>query len=89
MAHFFTFKQVSQKFYENNFFFWKKLEKLYFKDGERISNSYYLPKEIRYNLMKKVRNICDKFCITFASCREGFYELNTSKSCDGSHLIKT
>jgi DNA repair photolyase len=67
----------------------KKLEKLYFKDGERISNSYYLPKEVRYNLMKKVRNTCDKLCITFASCREGFYELNTSKSCDGSHLIKT
>jgi DNA repair photolyase len=67
----------------------KKLEKLYFKDGERISNSYYLPKEIRYNLMEKVRNTCDKLGITFASCREGFYGLNTSKSCDGSHLIKT
>ncbi|MEM1575120.1 MAG: radical SAM protein [Nitrososphaerota archaeon] len=65
----------------------KKLEKLYFKDGERISNSYYLPKEIRYKIMKKVKNACDKYGITFASCREGFYELNTSKSCDGSHLI--
>ena len=65
----------------------KKLEKLYFKDGERISNSYYLPKEIRYNLMEKVRDTCDKFGITFSSCREGFYKLNTSKSCDGSHLI--
>ncbi|MEM2986473.1 MAG: radical SAM protein [Nitrososphaerota archaeon] len=65
----------------------KKLEKLYFKYGERISNSYYLPREVRFKIMKKVKDACDKFGLTFSSCREGFYELNTSKSCDGSHLI--
>lgn len=65
----------------------RKLEKLYFEYGEKISNSYYLPKEIRRKIMEKVKIACNKYNITFASCREGFYEINTSKSCDGSHLI--
>lgn len=78
-----NWKRMSKVFPEEM----KKLEKLYFKNGERISNSYYLPKETRYKIMGRVKNICDKYGITFASCREGFYELNTSKSCDGSHLI--
>jgi DNA repair photolyase len=65
----------------------EKLRDLYFKQGEKISNSYYLPKELRFKLMKRVREACDKFGLTFACCREGFIELNTSKSCDGSHVL--
>jgi len=66
----------------------KKLEPLYFKKGERIQNAWYLPKEMRKKLMIKVKKACDKAKISFACCREGFPELNTAESCDGSHLIK-
>ena len=66
----------------------EKLKDFYFKYGERISNSFYLPKEIRFRLMKKVREACEKNKISFSCCREGFFELNTSESCDGTHLIK-
>ncbi|MCS7106287.1 MAG: radical SAM protein, partial [Candidatus Aenigmarchaeota archaeon] len=66
----------------------KKLEELYFKKGERISNSFYLPKELRFKIMKRVKDACDKNKLSFSCCREGFFELNNSKSCDGTHLIK-
>ncbi|MEM5834687.1 MAG: radical SAM protein [Candidatus Aenigmatarchaeota archaeon] len=66
----------------------EKLKELYFKQGERISNSLYLPREIRLKIMKKVREACDRNKISFSCCREGFLELNNSRSCDGTHLIK-
>jgi len=65
----------------------EKIKRLYFKEGTKISNSWYLAQHIRKDLMVKVRQICDVFSLTFSSCREGFAELNTSSSCDGSHLI--
>jgi DNA repair photolyase len=64
-----------------------KLAPLYFERGEHHHNSRYLPRKIRLQLMKAVREACDKNKITFASCREGFQELSTGASCDGSHLI--
>jgi len=51
----------------------------------RVGNSYYLPSDVRYKLMRRVRNACDSRGLTFAVCREGF-DLNTA-TCDGSHLI--
>jgi DNA repair photolyase len=65
----------------------EKLKYLYFGKGERINGYYYLPKEYRYKLMKKVWENTKKFNITFAACREGFLNLNSAKTCDGSHLI--
>ena len=65
----------------------KKLEKLYFEKGEKIQNSWYLPKKFRKTILLKVKKICDKEKISFSCCREGFLELNSAKSCDGSHLI--
>ena len=65
----------------------KNLEPLYFKQGEKISNAWYLPREIRENLMLKVKKECSKHDIPFETCREGL-GMNTSKSCDGSHLVK-
>ena len=65
----------------------KNLKPLYFKQGEKISNAWYLPREIRESLMLKVRKECLKYDIPFATCREGL-GMNTSKSCDGSHLIR-
>jgi hypothetical protein len=63
------------------------LKPLYFEKGEKIKNSFYLPKEIRRKLIEKVFKACQKYKISFATCREGFLDLKTSKSCDGSHLI--
>lgn len=77
-----SWKRVASAFPEEA----EKLQALYFQRGERIQNSQYLPEEIRFELMKKLREDCDKHGITFATCREGF-KLNTSKSCDGTHLI--
>ncbi len=63
------------------------LEELYFKKGEKIDNSYYLPREKRASILKKVARECEKHGIFFSTCREGLPELTTSDSCDGSHLI--
>ena len=51
----------------------------------RMGNSYYLPSNVRYRLMKRVKDACDSSGLSFAVCREGF-DLNTA-TCDGSHLI--
>jgi DNA repair photolyase len=77
---------------------WRRVEKvfpetaaelapLYFERGKRHHNSWYLPRELRLQLMKAVREACDKNGITFASCREGLPELSSGGSCDGSHLL--
>lgn len=64
-----------------------KLKPLYFDEGERIGRSYYLPRPLRFRLMSRVAEECKKLGLTFACCREGFIELNSGGSCDGSHLI--
>ena len=58
-----------------------------FRVGERIGRSWYLPREFRLKLMKNVAEICKRLGLTFACCREGFPQLHTAKTCDGSHLI--
>ncbi len=63
----------------------KKLYPLYFEEGERISRYFYLPKELRYQLMKKVKEITEENDMKFGCCREDFSHLN-SASCDGSWL---
>lgn len=65
-----------------------KMAPLYFKRGERHRQSWYLPKELRFKILSRVRAACDKYGLTFASCREGMPELNTGETCDGSHLIE-
>lgn len=65
----------------------KKLAPLYFERGKRHHNSWYLPREIRLKLLERVKEACDRYGITFASCREGLRELTTGASCDGGHLI--
>jgi DNA repair photolyase len=65
----------------------EKLRPLYFEEGERVGRSRYLPRPMRLRLMKMVADGCRRLGLTFACCREGFVELNTGASCDGSHLI--
>jgi hypothetical protein len=37
-------------------------------------------------LLMEVKDACKKMNLTFATCREGFDNINTAP-CDGSHLI--
>lgn len=64
-----------------------KLYNYYFKFGEKVESSRYLLLSIRRELMEKVRKITIKYGLSFATCREGFPELRTAPSCDGSHLV--
>jgi len=63
-----------------------RIRELYLS-GERISGYFYLPRKVRYRLMRIVREAALDQGLTFSTCREGFTELRTSRSCDGSHLI--
>jgi DNA repair photolyase len=65
----------------------ERLKPLYFENGERISRYVYLPKQLRFELMKNMGTAAEKFGIKFATCRENLSHLNTA-TCDGSWLIK-
>ena len=64
----------------------EKLKEPYFTKGERIGRSYYLPRELRLKIMKKMKDLVEEKRMKFACCREGFTQLN-SAVCDGSWLI--
>ncbi len=63
----------------------EKLKEMYFTKGNRFGRSLYLPRDIRFDLMKKVKQLAEKHDLKFGSCREGFH-LN-SATCDGSGVI--
>ena len=63
------------------------LRDLYIEKGEKIDNSWYLPEELRLEILGKVAEECESHGIPFATCREGFPTLTSSHSCDGSYLI--
>ncbi len=79
-----SWRRMSETFPETM----KKLEPLYFRQGNKHHNCWYLPSLMRKKLMNRVKTSCEKLGLTFAPCREGFSELITAPSCDGSHLIK-
>ncbi len=68
---------------------WAKAVEHYYLKGETYQRTYYLPSTIRYELMRRVYDKAISLGFTFATCREGFTELHTGGSCDGSHLIPT
>jgi len=65
----------------------EKYRELYFEKGEIIHGYRYLPKKLRYDMLKTLASIVNDEGLSFAVCREGFTELNTGESCDGTHLI--
>ena len=77
-----NWRRFSQRFPEVA----EKLRPLYFEKGERIGRSTYLPRDLRFSLMKKVKELAEKNNMKFGCCREGF-SLN-SAVCDGSWAIK-
>jgi DNA repair photolyase len=64
----------------------EKLYPLYFKQGENAAGNRLLPKELRFKIMKQVRDLAEAQGMRFGVCREGLTELNTAQ-CDGSWLM--
>jgi DNA repair photolyase len=64
----------------------EKLKPLYFVQGEKIGGSALLPKELRYKILKNMRDLAVANGMKFGVCREGLAKLNTAP-CDGSWLL--
>jgi hypothetical protein len=64
----------------------EKIKHLYFQKGERIGGSMLLAKEVRFKILKNVRELADANNMKFGVCREGLAQLNTAP-CDGSWLV--
>ena len=63
-----------------------RLTKLY-ADGSWVVGYKYLPMERRMKILEKFRPIVLKYGLSFASCREGFSQLNTT-FCDGTAFCR-
>ena len=63
----------------------EKLKPLFFVEGERIGGSTYLPRDMRFKLIRRVKELVEGHGMKFGCCREGF-DLN-SAVCDGSWTI--
>ena len=70
-----TLKQTNPPIYE-------RLFRLY-ADGKWVVGYKYLREELRRRILEKLRPIVLKHGLSFASCREGFSQLNTAL-CDGT-----
>jgi DNA repair photolyase len=64
----------------------EKLKPLYFQQGEKIGGNTLLPKELRFKILKNLRDLAVAQGMKFGVCREGLAGLNTAP-CDGSWLI--
>lgn len=64
----------------------EKLRNVYIH-GEHVGRSTYMPRNLRRELVLKVKEAAEDFSIGFASCREGLQDLHTAESCDGSHML--
>ena len=64
----------------------EKLKPHYFIESKQIGHSTYLPRTMRFGLMKKAKESAEDHRLKFGCCREGF-SLN-SAVCDGSWVIK-
>jgi DNA repair photolyase len=65
----------------------ERLRPLYFEKGERMGRQFYLPRELRLELLKKVGRSVEKHGMRFGTCRDDLACLNTA-ACDGSWLLK-
>ena len=63
------------------------LERIYWAEGEAKGRARYAPYSFRRPLLKELKHIIESCGLTFATCREGFSDLNSGKTCDGTHLI--
>ncbi|MEM2739955.1 MAG: radical SAM protein [Candidatus Bathyarchaeia archaeon] len=63
------------------------LRKLYYDEGSIIHGVRYMPSKLRLDYMRMIKETVEAYGMTFSSCREGFCELQSSPTCDGTHLI--
>jgi len=66
---------------------YERLFQLY-ADGKRVVGYKYLHEERRRRILEKLRPIVLKHGLSFASCREGFSQLNTAL-CDGTAYCRS
>jgi hypothetical protein len=64
----------------------EKHKPLYFKEGERVGGNILLPREMRFKILKGIRDLVDAEGLKFGCCREGFERLNNA-ACDGSWML--
>ena len=64
-----------------------RLEQTYWVEGELKGRARYAPHSFRRPLLKELEHIVESHGLTFATCREGFSDLNSGETCDGTHLI--
>jgi sulfur relay (sulfurtransferase) complex TusBCD TusD component (DsrE family) len=64
----------------------ERIHSLYYQKGETQAGNRLLPKELRFKILKQVRDLAEAQGISFGVCREGLAELNTAP-CDGSWLL--
>jgi DNA repair photolyase len=65
----------------------ERLSRIYWVHGETLGRARYLPKKLREGVLRQLKEDVEDCGMTYATCREGFAELNTAETCDGSHLI--
>jgi len=63
------------------------LERVYWAEGEAKGRARYAPHSFRRPLLKELKRIIESHGLTYATCREGFSDLNSGETCDGTHLI--
>jgi len=64
-----------------------RLERTYWFEGEAKGRARYAPHSFRRPLLQELKHVVESHGLTFATCREGFSDLNSGKTCDGTHLI--
>lgn len=64
----------------------KEALEAFFRRGDRMAGSSYLPEDIRRRFILEVERIALREGLTFAACREGVRPV-AGVQCDGSHLI--
>lgn len=65
----------------------EKYYRLYKVEGKWQYGYWYLRPGLRRQILEIVRQEASRLNLQFAVCREGFRDLLTAPSCDGSHLI--
>ncbi|HIC99508.1 MAG TPA: radical SAM protein [Pyrodictiaceae archaeon] len=71
-----TFPELEEKYY-----------RLYRIEGKWQYGYWYLRPDIRRQMLGIVQQEASRLDLQFAVCREGFKDMLTAPSCDGSHLI--
>ncbi len=61
----------------------EKYRKIY---TEKVGTYLYMPKDLRWKILRPIAERCEEIGISYAFCREGF-EFK-AESCDGSHTLK-